>query len=207
MYYCRTHFSLSQTDLFLPSWSRARDIDSPCASSIAKTSMLRRICRVPAARMQSTAAARPVVPLRPLHIERELPDPFADKKKNRWYFGVYAVGVVASCAVIFNYEKTRSPIINSVMYCLRRSEAAKQSLGPNIGFESSWPWIWGPLNAVSGHVDIEYRVKGDLALAVLRMKADRESRQLPFDMQQLRLEFDDGRVVDLKQDPSIDFEF
>lgn len=137
-----------------------------------------------------------------------MPDPFAAKKQNRRYFWVYAVGVTVLCALIFNYEKTRSPIVNSVLYCLRRSEKAKAQLGPNIGFQSSWPWIWGTLNTVKGNIDIEFDVSGDTQSGKLRLKANRTAKFVPFDIEHFVLEVnDEARTsIDLTKDPSFDFE-
>lgn len=155
-----------------------------------------------ALRWQSTAIPRTK---RAVSIDKELPDPFADKRTNRRYFWVYAVGVTVSCAVIFNYEKTRSPIINSVMYCLRRSERAKTPLGANISFNSSWPWIWGTLNTVQGNIDVTFDVKGDAGRGTVKLKANRSSKYVPFDIQHFIL-VADGREIDLATDPSMDFE-
>lgn len=163
-----------------------------------------------AARTNSTVAAttEPTkIPPRQVNVDRELPDPFAAKKLNRKYMWVYAIGVTVACALIFNYEKTGSPIVNSVMYCLRRSDLARENLGANIGFQSAWPWIWGTLNAVKGEIDIEYRVKGETACGTLRLKASRESKLVPFDVKHFELVMDDGRVLNLRNDPSIDFDF
>lgn len=140
-------------------------------------------------------------------VDRELPDPLKPQKENRRYFIVYAIGVAVSCAVIFNYEKTGSPIVNSLMYCLRRSEVAKQSLGDNIGYALGWPWIWGPLNTVQGRIDIQYKVRGDKQGATVFLKANRVSALHPFEVEHLYLEYADGSRADLLQDKSIDFEF
>ncbi|OBA23164.1 hypothetical protein METBIDRAFT_38284 [Metschnikowia bicuspidata var. bicuspidata NRRL YB-4993] len=153
------------------------------------------------------AEAQPDFSAKTVSLDRELPDPFADKKKNKKYFLLYGVGVAVSCAIIFNYEKTQSPIINSVLYCLRRSEEAKLSLGPNIGFASSWPWVWGELNAVKGIIDVEFKVKGDKQVATLKLKANRENKLVPFEVKHIYLEYPDGKQLDLRNDPSIDFEF
>lgn len=142
----------------------------------------------------------------PVSVERELPDPFKKQKQNRKYFWAYAVGTTLSCVLIFNYEKTRSPIVNSVLYCLRRSEDAKAALGPNIGFESLWPWIWGTLNTVKGNIDITFKVKGDIGGGNLHLKATRTSKLVPFDIHAWTLETESGRVIDLAQDASVDFE-
>lgn len=140
-------------------------------------------------------------------MERELPDPLEPQKENRRYFLMYAVGVALSCAIIFNYEKTGSPIINSLMYCLRRSEVAKEALGDNIGYASAWPWIWGPLNTVQGNIDIQYKIKGDAQGATIHLKAKRVSALMPFQVEHLYLEYADGLTSDLLKDESIDFEF
>lgn len=142
---------------------------------------------------------------RPVNVDRELPDPFAAKKQNRRYFWVYAVGVTVSCALIFNYEKTRSPIVNSVLYCLRRSDQAKARLGPNIGFKSSWPWVWGTLNTVKGDIDIEFDVSGDSGSGKLKLKANRTAKFVPFEIEHFILETN-GESVDLLKDTSFDFE-
>ncbi|PVH18333.1 uncharacterized protein CXQ87_001256 [Candidozyma duobushaemuli] len=142
----------------------------------------------------------------PVSVERELPDPFKKKKQNRRYFWAYAVGTTLSCVLIFNYEKTRSPIVNSVLYCLRRSEHAKAALGPNIGFASSWPWIWGTLNTVKGNIDITFQVKGDTGGGNLHLNATRLSKLVPFDIHAWTLETDSGEVIDLAKDASVDFE-
>lgn len=167
-------------------------------------------------RLQSTAAASTtpdantnarVINGKAATVDRELPDPLEPQKENRRYFLLYAVGVVVSCAIIFNYEKTGSPIINSLMYCLRRSEVAKEALGDNIGYSSAWPWIWGPLNTVQGNIDIQYKVKGDAQGATVHLKATRVSALMPFKVEHLYLEYADGLTSDLLKDESIDFEF
>lgn len=142
----------------------------------------------------------------PVTVDRELPDPFAAKKQNRLYFWAYGLGVLASCAIIFNYEKTRSPIINSVLYCLRRSNTCSALLGPNINFRNSWPWIWGTLSTAQGNIDIAFDVKGDRGPGTLRLRAARQNRMHPFDIYEWTLEVD-GTTVDLLKDESIEANF
>lgn len=141
----------------------------------------------------------------PVTLDRELPDPFADKKKNRYYFVVYGIGVVVSCAIIFNYEKTRSPIINSTLYFLRRSSIAKEQLGEGINFASSWPWISGQLNTVQGKIDIEFQVKGSKRSGTLKLKAYRESKLVGFNVDHFILICDDT-TYDLTKDPEYIFD-
>ncbi|CUM64440.1 uncharacterized protein PRCAT00002044001 [Priceomyces carsonii] len=137
-------------------------------------------------------------------MDRELPDPFAEQKQNRRYFWAYGIGVTLSCVIIFNYEKTRSPIINSSMYFLRRSDIAKEHLGKHIAFASSWPWIWGTLNAVKGNVDILFKVSGSAANGTVLLKAKRESKLLPFNVEHFLLEVN-GEQYDLTSDPAVSF--
>lgn len=141
----------------------------------------------------------------PVTVDRDLPDPFKDKKKNRWYFVVYLIGVVVSLAIIFNYEKTRSPIINLGLYFLRRSKIARDVLGSGIDFTSLWPWILGPLNTVKGKIEISFDVKGANGTATIKLKATRELKLLPFDVHHFVL-VKDGVSYDLTKDPDVDFD-
>lgn len=142
---------------------------------------------------------------RPVTVDREFPDPFEAKKKNRYYFVAYGIGVTLACVIVFNYEKTRSPVINSVFYCLRRSEASKQALGANIGYTSSWPWISGELNTMQGRVNITFKVKGDKNEGTVKMRATRANKLHPFDVHEWTLTIRDGPVIDLLKDTSVNF--
>lgn len=95
--------------------------------------------------------------------------------------------------------------MNSVLYCLRRSEQAKTRLGSNIGFKSSWPWVWGTLNTVKGDIDIEFDVSGDSGSGKLKLKANRTAKFVPFEIEHFILETN-GESVDLLKDTSFDFE-
>mmetsp|Transcript_3819 Transcript_3819/g.3709 ORF Transcript_3819/g.3709 Transcript_3819/m.3709 type:complete len:189 (-) Transcript_3819:127-693(-) len=143
----------------------------------------------------------------PVTVDREFPDPFKAKKQNRIYFLTYGLGVTLACIVIFNYEKTTSPIINSVMYFLRRSQNAKQLLGDNINFKQSWPWIWGTLNTVRGDIDIEFSVQGSENSGVLKLKATRESKLHPFYIHHWILQINDAQKtqINLLEDTSVEF--
>lgn len=158
-------------------------------------------------RLNSSTSSQ-VPPYRPpVTVDREFPDPFKAKKQNRRYFLAYGIGVTLACVVIFNYEKTTSPIINSVMYFLRRSENAKQLLGEDIGFKYSWPWIWGTLNTVRGDIDIEFAVQGSQNSGKLKLKASRESKLHPFDIHHWILQINDAQKtqIDLLEDASVEF--
>lgn len=143
----------------------------------------------------------------PITVDRELPDPFRAQRRNRRYFWAYGLGVTFACVVIFNYEKTMSPIINSVMYFLRRSQEAKQLLGDNINFRYSWPWIWGTLNTARGDVDILFAVKGSKNTGTLKLKATRESKTHPFNIHHWILQINDSlnTEINLLEDESVEF--
>lgn len=145
----------------------------------------------------------------PVTIDRELPDPFVKRNENRRYFVFYSIALVVTCAVIFNYEKSSSPIINSTLYFLRRSTIAQDALGKNIEFASSWPWIWGKLNTVQGAIDVKFKVKGDDQKAWVLLNATRESKMHPFQVHKFALEVDtkDAKVeYNLMDDPEFEFD-
>lgn len=112
---------------------------------------------------------------RPLRIDRELPDPTKGKIKQRLQFLGFSVAMVAALTIIFNYEKTESPIVSNTLYHLRRSPATAQLLGENIEFDGLVPWVHGELNQVAGKVNIRFHIKGDKNAGVVRLIADRET--------------------------------
>lgn len=136
---------------------------------------------------------------RQVTVNRELPDPFKSKYENTKYFVTYGIGVLVSCIVIFNYEKTTSPILNSVFYVLRRDPNVTELLGEDIKYKSSWPWISGELNTVTGDIDINFAVKGDKSSGQLYFKATRHSKQSPFRVLHWYLEMPNGDKIDLKK--------
>lgn len=139
-------------------------------------------------------------------VDRELPDPFVKKYENYKYFVGYGIGVIISCIIIFNYEKTTSPILNSVFYFLRRSPKVTDRLGDDIKYNRSWPWISGELNTVKGDIDIHFDIKGDKDTGTLYFKASRENKRLPFVIHHWYLVID-KEIIDLKESDSIDFGF
>lgn len=136
-------------------------------------------------------------------VNRELPDPFKSKYDNTKYFVTYGIGVLVSCVIIFNYEKTTSPILNSVFYVLRRDAQIERYLGEDIQYKSSWPWISGELNTVTGEIDIHFSVKGDKGAGEVYFKATRPSKSVPFKVHHWYLVTEDGARVDLTHINSI----
>lgn len=115
------------------------------------------------------------------------------------YAIVYGIGVIVSCAVIFNYEKTTSPILNSVFYILRRNPEVVAKIGEEIGYASSYPWISGELNTVKGDIDINFTVKGEKDSGQLYFKASRPDRITPFTVHHWYLKVGD-ETINLKTD-------
>lgn len=158
---------------------------------------------------RAAAASRilaPPEPKRTVAMDRDLPDPFVRQKQNRWYFACYGLGVVVSCAVIFNFEKTQSPIITSCFFFMRRLAHVRSAIGDDIEYGLPFPWISGPLNTVKGDVDIAFDVKGSNGRGTVMLKASRALKSEPFKVHHFRLEMhNSGEVVDLTTDPAIEF--
>lgn len=140
-------------------------------------------------------------------LNKELPDPFVRQKRNRIYFVCYGIGVVVSCLVIFNFEKTNSPIITSAFFFMRRLSLVADALGNDIEYALSYPWISGPLNTVKGNIDISFEVKGSKGTGTVRLKATRTLKITPFDVRHFVLETHGKhpQVIDLAADPAIEF--
>lgn len=112
---------------------------------------------------------------RPLRVDRELPDPNQGRTKRRVQFLGFTAVIAAALTIIFNYEKTESPIISNTLYHLRRSPATADILGENIEFDGIIPWVHGELNQVAGNVNIRFNIKGSKNAGVVRLIADRET--------------------------------
>jgi cytochrome c oxidase assembly factor 1 len=69
--------------------------------------------------------------------------------------------ITASSLAIFNYQKSSSSTVNSILYALRTNDTSRQILGDEIYFASKVPWISGELNQLHGKIDISFWVKGN----------------------------------------------
>jgi len=137
-------------------------------------------------------------------IDRELPDPFKGRTRNRIQFVLFWVLMGASAAVMFNYEKTSSPVVTTTLHFLRRSEVIRDVLGDQIDFKNLYPWVSGELNQVKGAVNIKFDVKGSKNHGTIKLVADRKSRRDEFLIHEWSLEVD-GKKYDLLADESVDF--
>ncbi|GAV52713.1 hypothetical protein ZYGR_0AG07040 [Zygosaccharomyces rouxii] len=160
--------------------------------------LLARSVRLPGRRLLATQRTPDLVlkdKSRPLRVERELPDPFAHRVKNRATFVTFSVGVAAALAIIFNYEKTESPIISNTFYHLRRSPRTRELLGENIEFDGLMPWVHGELNQVAGKVNIRFNIKGSNGTkAVVRLVANKDNEFQEFLIHEWSLTADDKQI-------------
>lgn len=110
-------------------------------------------------------------------VDRELPDPLKDKRKRQLGFIFFSISMVVSLSLIFNYEKTESPIIVNTFYQLRRNPKVKDALGENIQYNTIVPWIFGNLNQVKGNIDVTFYVKGSKQqTGKVRLIANRDNK-------------------------------
>lgn len=146
--------------------------------------------------------------IKPMTINTELPeDPRPKQRLNAIAnFVVFAIGMTLACAGIFNYEKTSSPIMNATMYFIRRSKDARELLGSKITYGGTIPWISGEVNTMKGVVDCRTRIAGDKSSALMILKAEKKSDER-FTIHEWILQGDDGTVVDLAKDASVDLIF
>jgi cytochrome c oxidase assembly factor 1 len=72
----------------------------------------------------------------------------------------FIIVIILSSLAIFNYQKSSSSTVNSILYALRTNETARSVLGDEIYFASKVPWIRGELNPLQGRIDISFWVKG-----------------------------------------------
>ncbi|KIX92223.1 uncharacterized protein Z520_12104 [Fonsecaea multimorphosa CBS 102226] len=111
---------------------------------------------------------------------------------------VFIVLVTVSSLAIFNYEKSSSSTVNSILYALRTNEHARELLGDEIYFASKLPWISGELSPMQGVIDISFWVKGTRGTAKTKfVSLRRKSRGGFFETLEWSLQTEDGTVVQL----------
>lgn len=115
-------------------------------------------------------------PLLQRRPDRALPS--ISRISKRWLFSapLFVVALTASTLIIFNYQKSSSSVVNSTLYALRTNEAAREVLGEQIYFASRFPWIYGTIDQLHGHIDIRFRVKGTKGQGELRFRSERLRR-------------------------------
>lgn len=98
---------------------------------------------------------------------------------------------------IFNYQKSTSSTVSSILYALRTSPTVRELLGDEIYFNSKVPWISGDLNQLHGHIDISFWVKGTKGKGLVRFVSVRRRRDGYFETLEWSLTTEDGAVVHL----------
>lgn len=113
---------------------------------------------------------------------------------------IFIILVTASSLAIFNYQKSSSSTINSILYALRTNEAAREILGDEIYFASKVPWIRGEMNQMHGVIDVRFWVKGTRAQAETKFVSLRARKTGYFETLEWSLKLEDGTVVQLLED-------
>ncbi|ODQ81007.1 hypothetical protein BABINDRAFT_160428 [Babjeviella inositovora NRRL Y-12698] len=139
---------------------------------------------------------------KPMTVNSELPDPLKEKNYQLLKALAFFTSMTAVCLVIFNYEKTTSPIINSTFHFMRRSTMARTMLGNSISFDGAVPWVHGTLNQMKGDIDVWFNVKGDVAQGCVVLRASRDSRNDQFTIHEWTLTVGE-KEFDLLRDESV----
>lgn len=119
-----------------------------------------------------TENSGPLLSRRP---DRELP---SLEKPYTWLktLPIFIAVITASSLAIFNYQKSSSSTVNSILYALRTNETSRQLLGDEIYFASKVPWISGELNQLHGRIDISFWVKGNKGKGKVKFVSRRKRR-------------------------------
>lgn len=141
-------------------------------------------------RHSSTQAPSPTDTVRPSFIPppTESSGPLLSRLPNRslpsvpksytWLktFPAFIIVITLSSLAIFNYQKSSSSTVNSILYALRTNETAREVLGDEIYFASKVPWIRGELNPMQGRIDISFWVKGRRGMGRVKFVSARKRR-------------------------------
>lgn len=151
-----------------------------------------------------TRIVRPLVPppregsgpLLSRRPDRELPN---ISRTSVWVktLPIFLVIVAASSFAIFNYQKSTSSTVNSILYALRTNEHARALLGDEIYFASKIPWIRGELSPLQGTIDISFWVKGTKSTAQTKFVSLRPKHSEFFQTLEWSLQTEDGNVIQL----------
>jgi cytochrome c oxidase assembly factor 1 len=109
---------------------------------------------------------------------------------------IFVLLITLSSLAIFNYEKSTSSTVNSILYALRTNVHARDLLGDEIYFASKVPWISGELSPMQGVINIRFRVKGTKGAAETKFVAVKRRGGF-FETLEWTLRGDDGTEVQL----------
>lgn len=110
---------------------------------------------------------------------------------------IFVFLITISSLAIFNYQKSSSSTVNSILYALRTNETARELLGDEVYFASKVPWISGELNQLHGVIDISFEVKGTKGQGRTQFRSVRKRRDGFFETVEWSLKMADGREVRL----------
>ena len=135
----------------------------------------------------------PLLSRRPDRALPDLPAPTSIWLKT---LPIFILIVTFSSLAIFNYEKSSSSTVNSILYALRTNIHARQLLGDEIYFASKVPWISGQLSPMQGTINISFWVKGTKGAAKTKFVALKRRGGF-FETVEWSLRTEDGREVQL----------
>ena len=113
-------------------------------------------------------------------VDRELPDVMKAKRQNLKYFGIFCGTMAVTLYAIIKYEDANSPVVSSTLLALRQSPLTRASLGDNIRYKTTVPWISGSSGIAGSEVDFRYSVVGDSGSGVAHFRAERRKGEQYF---------------------------
>jgi cytochrome c oxidase assembly factor 1 len=128
---------------------------------------------------------------------RELPTP--DVPRRLWLrtLPIFIFLITVSSLAIFNYQKSSSSTVNSILYALRTSPSARELLGDEVYFASKVPWISGELNQLHGIINVSFWVKGTKGKGQVKFVSVRKKRDGYFETLEWSLKMEDGKELQL----------
>ena len=110
---------------------------------------------------------------------------------------IFILLITISSLGIFNYQKSSSSTVASILYSLRTSPRARELLGDEIYFASKIPWISGELNQLHGVINISFWVKGTNGVGLTKFVSVRKKRDGYFETLEWSLKMEGGEEVQL----------
>jgi len=131
--------------------------------------------------------------------QRDLPQ--LNSIENPWriwrHLPLVLVTIVAGAFGIINYEKINHSVVASCLYALRANPQARELLGDEIYFASSFPFIHGPIDPMHGVIDVKFGVKGSKSSGIMRFRCTRQHRRDFFKMDEWSLSMSNGTILNL----------
>ena len=141
-------------------------------------------------------------PLLERRADRELPKYVPGWMPWAKTFPLFVILITVASLGIFNYQKSSSSVVSSILYALRTNDKVREALGGEIYFRDRVPWIWGKLNQLQGIIDIGFGVKGKQGSGFVRFKSRRKDRMGFYETSEWSLELEDGTLLQLLEQES-----